>query len=175
MSVEIEVGLENAARAPKVTEELPLEEAPKGVANPKIKRLLFGGGAVLLVALVSLFFYYHHRESTDDAQVDGHITPVASKVYGRVAEVLIDDNQQVKAGQVMVKIDPRDYQAAVDQAKAALALAESEALSAGVDVPRTAATVASGTSSAEAQLQGAQADLARSQVTYEQAQTTDLA
>ncbi|HKD50334.1 MAG TPA: HlyD family secretion protein [Candidatus Acidoferrum sp.] len=175
MSVEIEVGLENAARAPKVTEELPLEEAPKGVANPKIKRLLFGGGAVLLVALVSLFFYYHHRESTDDAQVDGHITPVASKVYGRVAEVLIDDNQQVKAGQVMVKIDPRDYQAAVDQAQAALLLAESEAKSAGVDVPRTRENVLSGTTSADAQLLGAQADEARAETTYEQAQTADLA
>src|SRR5215467_2447994 len=175
MSVEIEVGLENAARAPKVTEELPLEEAPKGVANPKIKRLLFGGGAVLLVALVSLFFYYHHRESTDDAQVDGHITPVASKVYGRVAEVLIDDNQQVRAGQILVKIDPRDYQAAVDQASAALLLAESEAKSAGVDVPRTRENVISGTTGADAQLLGAQADAARAQTTYEQAQTADLA
>src|SRR2546430_2055545 len=61
--------------------------------------------------------YYHNRESTDDAQVDGHITPMASKVYGRVAEVLVDDNQHVKAGQVLVKIDPRDYQTAADEAK----------------------------------------------------------
>ena len=175
MSVEIEVGLENAARVPRVTEELPLEEAPKGVANPKIKRLLFGGGAALLVASVGLFFYYHNRESTDDAQVDGHITPVSSKVYGRVERVLIDDNQQVKAGQVMVKIDARDYQAAVDQAKAALLLAESEAKSAGVDVPRTRENVLSGTSSADAQLLGAKADEARAETTYEQAQTADLA
>lgn len=175
MSVEIEVGLENAARVPKASEELPLEEAPKGVANPKIKRLLLGGGAVLLASLVGLFFYYRNRETTDDAQVDGHITPVSSKVYGRVAEVLIDDNQQVKAGQVMVKVDPRDYQAAVDQAKAALLLAESEAKSAGVDVPRTRENVLSGTSSADAQLLGAQADEARAETTYEQAQTADLA
>src|SRR5215472_13168173 len=99
MSVEIEVGLENAARVPKVTEELSLEEAPKGLANPRIKRLLLGGGAVLLGSLIGLFLYYHNRESTDDAQVDGHITAVASKVYGRVGQVLIDDNQQVRAGQ----------------------------------------------------------------------------
>ena len=175
MSVEIEVGLENAARVPKVTEELPLEEAPKGLANPRMKRLLLGGGAALLVGLISLFLYYHNRESTDDAQVDGHITAVASKVYGRVGQVLIDDNQQVRAGQVMVKIDPRDYQAALDQAKAVLLLAESEAKSAGVDVPRTRENVLSGTSSADAQLLGAKADLARAQTTYEQAQTADLA
>jgi membrane fusion protein (multidrug efflux system) len=175
MSIEIEVGLENASKAPRVIEELPLEEPPKGFANPKVQRLLIAGGAVLLAAIVGLVVYFHDRESTDDAQVDGHITPMASKVYGRVAQVLVDDNQPVKAGQILVKIDPRDYQAAVDQAKAALLLAESEARSAGVDVPRTRENVASGNSSADAQLMGSQADLARAQTTYEQAQTADLA
>jgi membrane fusion protein (multidrug efflux system) len=175
MSIEIEVGLENASKAPRVIEELPLEEPPKGFANPKVQWLLIAGGAVLLAAIVGLVVYFHDRESTDDAQVDGHITPMASKVYGRVAQVLVDDNQPVKAGQILVKIDPRDYQAAVDQAKAALLLAESEARSAGVDVPRTRENVASGNSSADAQLMGSQADLARAQTTYEQAQTADLA
>jgi membrane fusion protein (multidrug efflux system) len=81
----------------------------------------------------------------------------------------------VKAGQVLVKIDPRDYQASLDQAKAQLALAESDAQSAGVDVPRTRENTASGTSSADAQLAGAAADLETAQVTYEQARTSDLA
>jgi membrane fusion protein, multidrug efflux system len=176
MSIEIEVGLENATKAPRVIEELPLEApAPKGLANPNVKRGLVLGGAILVAAVAGLLFYFHNRESTDDAQVDGHITPMASKVYGRVAQVLVDDNQPVKAGQVLVKIDPRDYQAALDQARASLALAESEARSAGVDVPRTRENVASGTTSADAQLLGAQADLARAQSTYGQAQTADLA
>jgi membrane fusion protein (multidrug efflux system) len=175
MSIEIEVGLENATKARPMVEEVPLEqEAPKGLANPKMQRLAILGGAVLLAAIVGLFLYYHNRESTDDAQIDGHITPIASKIYGKVASVLVDDNQAVKAGQLLVKIDARDYQSAVDQAKAALDLAESEARSAGVDVPRTAENVASGTSSADAQLLGAQADLAKAQATYEQAQTADL-
>src|SRR2546422_4103201 len=175
MSIEIEVGLENATKVPRITEELPLEETPKGLANPQMRRLLIGGGAVVLAAVFGLLAYYHNRETTDDAQVDGHITPMASKVYGRVAQVLVEDNQPVKRGQVLVKIDARDYQAALDQAKASLALAESEARSAGVDVPRTRENVASGNSSADAQLLGAQADLARAQATYEQAQTADLA
>jgi membrane fusion protein (multidrug efflux system) len=175
MSVEIEVGLENAAKVRPEPEELLLDEPPKGFKNRKIRRLLATGGVVLLAALVGLLLYYRNRESTDDAQVDGHITPVSSKVYGRVAEVLVTDNEPVKAGQVLVRIDPRDYQASVDQAKAALALAESDAASAGVDVPRTKETVASGTSSAGAQLAGAEADLARAQVTYDQARTSDLA
>jgi membrane fusion protein (multidrug efflux system) len=175
MSIEIEVGLENAANV-KPTVELPLlEEAPRISQNENLRRLLLLGGTVLVAAVAGLFFYYHNRETTDDAQVDGHITPMASKIYGRVAEVLVQDNQQVTTGQVLVKIDPRDYQASLDQAKAALALAESEAQSAGVDVPRTRENVASGTSSADAQLAGAEADLARAQATYDQALTSDLA
>ena len=175
MSIEIEVGLENATKARPMVEEMPLEkEAPKGLANPKVQGLAILGGVVLVAAIVGLFLYFRNRESTDDAQIDGHITPIASKIYGKVASVLVDDNQPVKAGQLLVKIDARDYQSAVDQAKAALDLAESEARSAGVDVPRTAENVASGTSSADAQLLGAQADLAKAQATYEQAQTADL-
>jgi membrane fusion protein (multidrug efflux system) len=92
-----------------------------------------------------------------------------------VADVLVNDNQPVKAGQPLVKLDARDYQAALDQAKAQLALAESEAQSAGVDVPRTRENTASGTSSADAQLLGSQADVMRAEVAYDQAKTSDLA
>jgi membrane fusion protein, multidrug efflux system len=175
MSVEIEDGLEKATTVRPTTEEIRLEEEPKGLANPKVRGYLMLGAIVVLAALVGLYLYYHNRETTDDAQVDGHITPIASKIFGRVAQVLVTDNEAVKAGQVLVKIDPRDYQAAVDQAKGALALAESDARSAGVDVPRTRENVASGTSSADAQLAGAVADLESAQVTYDQAQTADLA
>jgi membrane fusion protein (multidrug efflux system) len=175
MSIEIEVGLENAAKVKTTTEELKLEPRQQGLANPKTQRLLFAGGIVLLAAVIGLFLYFRNRESTDDAQVDGHITQISSKVYGRVTEVLVTDNQQVKAGRILVKLDPRDFQAAVDQAKAQLALAETEAQSAGVDVPRTQLNVQSGTSSADAQLAGSQADLIRAQTTYDQAKTSDLA
>jgi membrane fusion protein (multidrug efflux system) len=175
MSVEIEVALENASTVKPSTEELKLEPPPKGLANPKNRAMLFGGGIVLLALIVGLFLYYRNRESTDDAQVDGHITQISSKVYGRVGEVLVNDNQQVKAGQLLVKLDPRDYQAALDQAKAQLALAETDAQSAGIDVPRTQLNTQSGTSSADAQLAGSQADLMRAQAAYDQARTADLA
>ncbi|MGB9433525.1 MAG: HlyD family secretion protein [Candidatus Acidiferrum sp.] len=177
MSVEIDVGLENAANVKVAPAEPPKPEPPadKPLTTPKLRRGLLLAGIVLAAVALALFLYFHNRESTDDAQVDGHITPIASKIYGRVSKVLIDDNQPVKAGQVIVQIDPADYQAAVDQASAALGLAESEARSAGVDVPRTSETVQSGTSSADAQLAGAQADLSRAQAMYDQAQTADLA
>lgn len=176
MSVEIEVGLENAAKVKvPVPEPERLDLGPEKHTASKIRTRLLIGGALLLAVLLGLFLYFHNRETTDDAQVDGHITPIAAKVYGRVGKVLVNDNQPVKAGQVIVQLEEGDYQAAVDQAKAALALAESEARSAGVDVPRTSENAASDTSSAQAQLAGSQADLLRAQATYEQAQTADLA
>ena len=175
MSIEIEVGLENASKVRTTTEELELEPPPKGLANPRTRFLLFAGGLLVLILLISLFLYYRNRESTDDAQVDGHITQISSKVYGRVGEVLVNDNQQVQAGQTLVKLDPRDLQAAVDQAKAQLALAETDAKSAGIDVPRTELTTQSGTSSADAQLAYAQSDLMRAESTYDQSRTSDLA
>jgi membrane fusion protein, multidrug efflux system len=177
MSVDIEEQVESPRVKTETTtiREFPVEEPKKGLGSPKVRRILMIGGIAAVVLIVGLFLYYRDRETTDDAQVDGHITPVASKIYGRVAEVMVLDNQQVKAGQVLVKIDPRDYQAALDQAKGQLALAEADAQSAGVDVPRTRENVASGTSSADAQLLGAQASLAMAQSTYEQSQTADLA
>lgn len=175
MSIEIEVGLENARRVP-VTLEVPLPpEPPKGLKNPKVQRLLVVGALVVLAVAVGLFLYYRNRESTDDAQVEGHITPIAAKISGRIAEVLVHDNEPVKAGQVLAKIDPRDYQAALDNAKAALALAQSEAQSANVDVPRTRQNVASGTSNANAGLLGAEAEVAQAQAAYAQAQNSGLA
>ena len=178
MSVEIDIGLENAANVkPRPEDKEPPRQVPTAtpLTNPKMRRGLLLAAIAVVVAAVALYLYFHNRESTDDAQVDGHITPVASKIYGRVGKVLVKDNEAVKAGQILVQIDDADYRAAVDQARAALALAESEARSAGVDVPRTSENVASGTSSAEAQLAGAQADLMRAQASHDQAQTADLA
>jgi membrane fusion protein, multidrug efflux system len=180
MSVEIDVDLDSATAvktaAPEIQEPPPKQApTPTPLTNPKVRRGLLIAGIALVLAVVGLFWYFNNRESTDDAQVDGHITPIASKIYGRVSKVLVNDNEPVKAAQILVQIDPADYQATVDQAKAGQELAEGEARSAGVDVPRTSETVQSGTSSAEAQLAGAQADLVRSQAAYDQAQTADLA
>jgi membrane fusion protein, multidrug efflux system len=177
MSVEIDVGLENAANvkvSPTEPGRKPEMPARESLVSPKVRRGLILGGIVLVMAVVAAYLYFHSRESTDDAQVDGHITPVASKIYGRIGKVLVTDNEAVKAGQLLAQIDPADYQSAVDQAKGALALAESDARAAGIDVPRTSENVASGNSTAQAQLAVAQADLARAQATYEQAQTADL-
>jgi membrane fusion protein (multidrug efflux system) len=134
-------------------------------------------GALAALAAVGGYLWVHslNRVSTDDAQVDGHIDPVSAKISGNIIEVLIDDNQEVKKGQVLVRIDPRDYQAKVDQEQAALEVAESQARTAGVNVPLTRGTTASGTSSADAQLSGAEAQFEQAKLDYEKASTNDIA
>ncbi len=143
-----------------------------------------GPGRGILIALILVLAvaggayyvwrHYRGRVSTDDAQVDGHIAEIAPKISGNVTEVLVLDNQQVKAGDVLVRIDPRDFQARVDMAKADLARAESQSRAARVVVPWTDATTESNSVGASAGLADAQAELDRARLAYEQASTSDL-
>jgi membrane fusion protein (multidrug efflux system) len=145
------------------------------LANPRFRALVVLAGVFLIAACVAGFVYYGGRESTDDAQVDGDIDPIASKVYGSISRVLIDDNQAVKAGQVVVRIDARDYQAKVDQARAALEVAEAQAKAAATGVPLTAETTTSATSGSEAKVAAREAEYERSRVAFEQAAGAGLA
>src|SRR5206468_1510512 len=93
----------------------------------RTKLLLVLGGFVALAALGYggwAWSYAIHYVSTDDAYVEGTISPVSAKVAGHVAAVLIGDNQAVKQDDLLLRIDPRDYQAKVAQARAAVATAE---------------------------------------------------
>jgi len=134
-------------------------------------------GALLVLAAIGVYLWVHslNRVSTDDAQVDGHIIPISPKIYGKVLEVLVDDNQQVKQGQVLVRIDPQDYQAKVDQAQAAVAVAESQAQGANAGVPLIRDTTGSSVTAAEAQLSAAKADYDQAQVESERAASADIA
>ncbi|MBN9662832.1 MAG: HlyD family secretion protein [Acidobacteria bacterium] len=139
-------------------------------------KIIAASAAVVAIALGSMaFLSLQGRETTDNAQVDGNLVPVASKVYGNVARVAVDDNQAVKAGDVLVEIDARDYEVKVQQARAALALAESQSAAAAVSVPLTAETTSSNTAGAQAQLQSAEAELLRAQVNLEQSAGSELA
>ncbi|MGA9627007.1 MAG: biotin/lipoyl-binding protein, partial [Bryobacteraceae bacterium] len=165
---------------PKALEDLPQPElAPDSVPAPrKGWRVKFALFVVLLaIAAAALWGYLHFRYqvSSDDAQVDGHITAIAPKIAGNVLDVLVNDNQPVKTGQVLVRIDPRDFQARVDMAKAALMQAESQLNSARVVVPWTNETTESGESNASAQLADAQAELARARLAQQQSSGADLA
>jgi membrane fusion protein (multidrug efflux system) len=148
--------------------------APPPARKPAVKWIVIG--AVLLIAIAGGWYLMAtaNRVSTDDAQVDGHIAPVAAKVYGNVLEVLVNDNQQVKKGEVLVRIDPRDYQAKVDVARAALQYAQSQLGGADITVPLTRDVTVSSSSQADAQLQSAEADLAKAASEHQRAAGADI-
>src|ERR1035438_9782758 len=83
------------------------DKSPSRWSDPRVRWAAVGAAAVLLIAVIALLAYYHNRVSTDDAEVDGHIVPIAAKISGTVAEVFIHDNETVKAGEVLLRIDPR--------------------------------------------------------------------
>jgi membrane fusion protein (multidrug efflux system) len=89
--------------------------------------------AVLAVAGGAYWQYSRFHEDTDDAVIEGHVLPMSSKVSGQVSQVLVDDNQNVKKGDLLVEIDPTDYQVKLDQAKAGLAATQADAQRAAVD------------------------------------------
>src|SRR5580698_2762314 len=74
--------------------------------------------AVLAVAGYFLWRYLNTYESTDDAQIDGHINPISARITGHVIEVLTDEERYVNKGDVIVRIDPKDYEVAVAKAEA---------------------------------------------------------
>jgi membrane fusion protein (multidrug efflux system) len=110
------------------------------------QRAFIAVGAVLVLALIGYFGWHFlsPREDTDDAQVSGHVSPVATRVGGTVQAIKVKDNQSVKAGTVLVELDPRDYQLAVAKAEADLAIAEASARAATSDVPVTSSSARSG-------------------------------
>src|SRR4051812_12654018 len=105
---------------------------------------LIGIAALVFVAVVAFFVWRSSgKQSTDDAQVDGHITQVAARVGGTILKLNVQENQYVTAGTVLVEIDPRDYQVAVDRAKAELADAQASATVATTGIPITEVSTSS--------------------------------
>jgi membrane fusion protein, multidrug efflux system len=116
-------------------------DSDKRRTNPRRKRtirfIVLAFLVVALIASIPIYTYYSVRESTDDAQVDGHIVPISPRISGTIIAVLVEDNQPVKAGQELVKLDPADYQVAFEQAQAQLANAEAGLAESAANVPLT--------------------------------------
>jgi membrane fusion protein, multidrug efflux system len=136
---------------------------------------------VVIVAGLLLWRYLSSYESTDDAQVDVHLFPVSARISGYVISVNVNDNQWVQKGDVLVEIDPTDYQVALAQAKANLANAEATARSLNVTVPITSVNTtsqlqftASGIEDARAAIDAAQKQLAAAHQQVEAAEATDV-
>jgi membrane fusion protein (multidrug efflux system) len=119
--------------------------------------IAIGVAAIVVLAASVWLWATAGRETTDDAQVDAHVAPIAARVGGTVTQVPVKDNQQVEAGAVLVVIDPRDYEVALEKARAELATAEADAAAARVNVPITSTAATSNVSNARGGVEQAQA------------------
>jgi membrane fusion protein (multidrug efflux system) len=131
-----------------------------GNSLSKRRRALVGVGLFILVLAVAGVAYLIHsaaHESTDDAFIEGHVVTISPRVGGTVLAVHVTDNQPVRAGDLLVEIDPRDYQARLDQARAALLAAQTRRQGARVNIGLTQASTSATLDQATAGVQSAQA------------------
>jgi membrane fusion protein (multidrug efflux system) len=130
-------------------------------SRSKLRRPVVLVPLALLVIAGGIFAwrYFATHASTDDAQVDVHLYPVSARISGYVIKVNVDDNQYVEQGTCLVEIDPRDYEVAVDKARADLESAEATAKSLNITVPITSVNTSSQLSSASSDVENATAGI----------------
>jgi membrane fusion protein, multidrug efflux system len=150
-------------------------------SNTRARWLVIGVILILVVGGFFLWRYLRTYESTDDAQVDGHLMPISARISGYISNVNVTDNQYVAKGTVLVEIDPKDYQVAADQARANLADAVATARSLNINVPITTVNTssqlrssASGLDSARAGVVAAQKQASAAQAQLEEALANDV-
>jgi membrane fusion protein, multidrug efflux system len=181
-TVDDEVEVQDEPKEPVLIDEHgePLSTGRVETDEPR-KRPLYRRPAFLIAALIVLlvaaaiginyWLYARSHESTDDAFIDAHITPVSPKVSGYISTVHVKANQQVKKGDLLVEIDPRDYQAKVDQAKAALAAGEARLKEARTGVELTRANSRASVQQASGTVQQARAGVEAQRATAAAEQT----
>ena len=154
----------------------PIEqETEMESAQPRSRRRGIIVVVVVILALVAAGIWWRSTfsESTDDAQVNGHLIQVSSRVAGQVAKVYVDENQVVKAGDVIAELDPSDYKVAVENAEAALASAEANAAAANVNVPITTVNTGSNLNAADANVSGSHAAVEQAEQQLEAAKANN--
>jgi membrane fusion protein (multidrug efflux system) len=131
-------------------------------AEGRRRTLLFAAiiGGVILLAAASFWLYSRTYESTDDAQVDGHLNGITARIDGDVKAVHVEENQSVKAGDVLVELDPRDYEVAVEQAQAQLLKAQAGERAENPNLPITQSTSQTSVSTTTSEVANAEAAVA---------------
>lgn len=153
------------------------EEAAARTAQRKTRLKKIAPIVVAILAVGALLWWLHSRqyEDTDDAQVDGHIAQIGSRVGGYITAVNVEDNQELQPGQVLVEIDPRDYQVSLARAQADYADSQAQAAAANYSVPITSINTQSQTAAARADVNNAQAALDASQKNLDAAKAKEQA
>ncbi len=158
--------------------EKPKEPAPQEPAKDAKPRRSLGpvGWVVLAVVLAGagiggtmLWNYLQSYEETDDAQIDGDIYAVTSRIGGSIKAVYVEDNQMVKAGQVLVDLDPSDYNVAVAQARASVNESRTQVAAVRPNVSITSLTTETTVSTSQVDIAAARANVAAAQRDYESA------
>ncbi len=155
-----------------MTRDLDQRNTRAAAGKPRdLKRFIgLGLGALAIVAMVAGGIDYwlktRNFESTDDASIDAYTTQMAPRIAGQVTKLLFTDNQHVTAGQTLVLIDPRDYQAKLDQARAQQASAEATVQQAQAQVVVQQANV----DQAAANVRVSEADLLQARQDYDRFQ-----
>ena len=143
--------------------------------HPRARLVVLLVAALLIAGGIYLWIQHITWESTDDAQIQGHIMPLSPRISGNIQQVNVEEGQRVKAGDVLVTIDPTDYQVALARAQADLQDAEAQARAAHTNVPITSVSTSSQVSAAQADVNNAQAgiDAAQKQVDAAQAKLNE--
>ncbi|HUZ46567.1 MAG TPA: HlyD family secretion protein [Terriglobia bacterium] len=146
----------------------PEPEGPRSFfqLHPNAKWALLVLGLALAIGGFFAWRHYSTHESTDDAQIDGNIYPISSRINGHVTAVEVENNEFVKKGAVLVQVDPTDYNVALERAEANYATALAHAQASQVGVPISSVNSASGISSAQARVKQAQAAISAAQQQY---------
>ena len=141
-------------------------------SSARLRVLVIAGALGLLVLGAFLYHRFSGWESTDDAQIDAYINPVSPRVAGYVKRVTVDNNVYVKAGTVLVEIDPSDYQVALESARAEHANDLASAQATQVNVPITSVNTSSQLRTAQAGVSNAQAGIAAAEKQLQAAQAS---
>src|SRR3954464_8673841 len=132
-----------------------------GASVTKRKPFLILGiiALVVLVGVGGLAVFNHGKESTDDAQIEADVVPIAPRIAGQVKRVAVLENQQVKKGDLLVELDDADYAARFQQAPGRVETAQAQAMAADAQADVAAASARGGFSSAQAELTGSAASV----------------
>jgi len=165
----------STAVAPVPEQNGHLQPEPEVLPQKKKQsRVIFAAAAVGVIVLGALGYHYWQYSSThqetDDAEVEGHIHEVSSRIPGTVSQVLVNDNQLVKPGQLLVKLDPRDYQSQVQQAAASLENADHQAKAADANIALSVQTDTGKKTQAQGDVSTAIANISTAQAAVAEAQ-----
>jgi len=154
---------QTSASRPAETGGKPNEPADTGSnAEGRRRTLLFAAivGGVILLGAIGFWLYSRTYESTDDAQVDGHLNGITARIDGDVKAVHVEENQSVQAGDVLVELDPRDYEVAVEQAQAQLLKAQAGERAENPNLPITQSNSQTSVSTSKSEVANTEAALA---------------